>query len=92
MRTKIVYLGGLGQATGKKEEILELESPTLGDLLQQILERHSGRLRELIIDETSGNLSGHVIFAVNGQETRDLSTRIEQEDEILLLPIMVGGL
>jgi len=66
---------------------------TLGDVIDQFMSKHGKRIRKSFID-SQGNLESHAIILVNGRNylfLEDLKTKLNDGDEIILSPPLVGG-
>lgn len=66
---------------------------TLGDVIDQFMSKHGKRIRKSFID-SQGNLENHAIILVNGRNylfLEELKTKLNDGDEIILSPPLVGG-
>lgn len=73
-------------------EVVECDAPTVGDALQQLVERHPG-LRSVVLDRR-GQLTRFVGVFVNGEDHRSLGGAaqvIGSQDRIDLLMPIAGG-
>lgn len=84
----VKYLMAFSQVTGKKNETLTIEDGlTVENLLQQLYSRYGRKLKKLVETDLDNR---SVIFVVNGEE-KDLSTTLNQGDEVLISYPVGGG-
>jgi molybdopterin synthase sulfur carrier subunit len=72
---------------------MTVEAATVGELLDRIDAAHPG-VRAYLVDE-AGALRAYVNVFVNATEVRQsggLSTPLQPDDEVTILPAMAGGL
>ena len=66
---------------------------TLGELINQFMQRHGKKIRKSFVD-SSGNLESHVVILVNGRNylfLDELNTKLKDGDQIVISPPLVGG-
>lgn len=90
LKIKVKYLGGFSDVAQLKEETLEVASPLVGSLLDSLLDRHSEKFRELLIDPATGALRGGATLLVNGHR-RGVRHELSDCDEVALLTPVAGG-
>ena len=76
----------------KRPVVLDLESPTLKEVLAALKQRHEGPWRRIMKDDLS-LLEGCVIL-LNGRSVsslQNLETRINEGDEITFTVLVAGG-
>ena len=84
----VKYLMAFSQVTGKKSETLAIEDGlTVENLLQQLYLRYGRKLKKLVETDLDNR---SVIFVVNGEE-KDLSTSLNEGDEVLISYPVGGG-
>ncbi|MEE9151688.1 MAG: MoaD family protein [Thermoplasmata archaeon] len=84
----VKYLMVFSQVTGKKEEKLAFdEEGTIEDLLKILYNRYGRKFKKLI-EQDFENTS--VLFVVNG-ESKDVSTKLKDKDEVLISYPVGGG-
>ncbi len=84
----VKYLMAFSQVTGKKSETLAIEDGlTVENLLQQLYSRYGRKLKKLVETDLDNR---SVIFVVNGEE-KDLSTSLNEGDEVLISYPVGGG-
>ncbi len=84
----VKYLMAFSQVTGKKSETLTIEDGlTVENLLQQLYLRYGRKLKKLVETDLDNR---SVIFVVNGEE-KDLSTSLNEGDEVLISYPVGGG-
>lgn len=87
-QVKVKYLMVFSQVTGKKEEKLAIdENGTIEDLLKVLYNRYGRKFKKLI-EQDFENRS--VLFVVNG-ESKDVSAKLKDEDEVLISYPVGGG-
>ncbi|MEM1891748.1 MAG: MoaD family protein, partial [Nitrososphaerota archaeon] len=77
----------------KSDQELHFEVSSIRDLLNQLSEKFGDAFRQRVLDER-GNLRSFVVLYVNGkniQLTEGLDTRLEDGDEVMMLPAIGGG-
>ena len=65
----------------------------LGNVIDQFMDEYSKKIRKSFVD-SQGNLEAHAIILVNGRNhlfLEDLNTKLNDGDEIVLSPPLVGG-
>ena len=90
MKVKVKYLGAFTEATASKQETFELESASLGSLVDLMLERNGEKFRELLVDPSTGTPRGGVTLLVNAHR-RDMDYGLSDGDEVALLTPVAGG-
>ena len=66
---------------------------TLGDVIDQFMEKHGKKLRKNFVNP-QGNLESHVVILVNGRNylfLEELNTKLKDGDIIVITPPLVGG-
>ncbi len=69
------------------------EVGTLGDLVNQFIDKYGKKIRKSFID-SHGNLESHAIILVNGRNhlfLEGLNTILNDGDEVIISPPLVGG-
>lgn len=85
----------LAEITGERHISIELEDTsgvTVEDALDTLLTEYPG-LRDRVLDG-SGDIHRHISVLQNGTDIRNIDgmkTRVEQDDELALLPPVSGG-
>ncbi len=91
---KISFLSLLADIVGKEYIITSInENTQIKDLIEILIIKMGKNFKNIVID-SSGNLSKHIIFGLNGKDIRfieGLNTEILEEDELVLLPAIAGG-
>lgn len=66
---------------------------TLGDVIDEFMSKHGKKIRKSFVD-LQGNLESHAIILVNGRNylfLEEMKTKLNDGDEIILSPPLVGG-
>lgn len=74
-------------------EINYTDVDTLGEVIDQFLNKHRKKLKKSFID-VQGNLETHIVILVNGRNylfLEDLNTKLKDGDQIVISPPLVGG-
>jgi MoaD family protein len=90
-KVKVKFYGALARTTGDKE--VEVESSTLGQMLNQLAVKYGESFKEKIYDK-KGNPKRFVNIYVNGKDIRFLNrldTTIKQGDTVSIMPAVTGG-
>lgn len=90
MKIRVRYLGAFADAARSKEATYELAAPTLGSLINYLLEQNDDRFRLLLVDSSDEKLRGGATLLVNG-ERKDLQYKLCDGDEVTLLTPVAGG-
>ena len=72
-----------------QQPVVEADGSTVDELLLDLDARYPG-LRFRVVDE-QGRLRKHMKVFVNEESARDLTTAIDQSDEIVLMQALSGG-
>jgi molybdopterin synthase sulfur carrier subunit len=81
----------LATALGKKE--VEVEGNSLKEILNSLFEEHGEKFKTKILDN-EGKPQRHIRIYINGKDIRylkQLNTPLNDGDEVLILPAVVGG-
>jgi molybdopterin synthase sulfur carrier subunit len=81
----------LATALGKKE--VKVEGSSLNEALDSLIGENGGEFKTKVFD-SSGNPQRHIRIYINGKDIRflkQLSTPLNDGDEVLILPAVVGG-
>ncbi len=91
---KISFLSLLKDRIGVKELNMDLEdNSTLNDVFVKLFEKFGEDIKTILVKKT-GDLNDHVVIMLNEKNIRsldELNTRIENKDEITMLPAIAGG-
>jgi len=68
---------------------VDADGETLADVVTDLDRRHSG-IRFRIIDE-HGHIRRHIKFFINGAQARDLTPRLTDADEVMIVCALTGG-
>ena len=91
---KISFLSLLKDRLGVKELNMDLEdNSTVNDVFAKLFEKFGENIKTVLVKKT-GDLNDHVVIMLNEKNIRsldDLNTKIQNKDEITLLPAIAGG-
>jgi molybdopterin synthase sulfur carrier subunit len=91
---KISFLSLLKDRIGVKELNMDLEdNSTINDVFSKLFEKFGEDIKTVLVKKT-GELNDHVVIMLNEKNIRsldDLNTKIQNKDEITLLPAIAGG-
>jgi molybdopterin synthase sulfur carrier subunit len=91
---KISFLSLLKDRIGVKELNLDLEdNATINDVFSKLFEKFGEDIKTVLVKKT-GELNDQVVIMLNEKNIRsldDLNTKIQNKDEITLLPAIAGG-
>jgi molybdopterin synthase sulfur carrier subunit len=95
MKITLHTILGLRQVIGQKRMEIDLpQGSTLEDLLAFMKKRWGDKLTPHLIEPTSGGILPHLRVMVNGQTIQFLQgmrTKLNEDDEVLILPLISGG-
>ena len=91
---KISFLSLLKDRIGVKELNMDLEdNATVNDVFSKLFEKFGENIKTVLVKKT-GELNDHVVIMLNEKNIRsldELNTKIQNKDEITLLPAIAGG-
>ncbi|MGD2187343.1 MAG: MoaD/ThiS family protein [Desulfobacterales bacterium] len=91
---KISFLSLLKDRIGVKELNMDLEdNSTINDVFAKLIEKFGEDIKTVLVKKT-GDLNDQVVIMLNNKNIRsldDLNTKIQNKDEITLLPAIAGG-
>lgn len=90
-KVKVILFGVLAKIAGEK--IIYVNASTLREALNEVAAKYGEDLKNRILDE-KGNLRRFVNIYVNGRDVRFtgiLETRLNENDEISIIPAVGGG-
>jgi molybdopterin synthase sulfur carrier subunit len=91
---KISFLSLLKDRIGVEELNMDLEdNATINDVFFKLFEKFGEDIKTVLVKKT-GELNDHVVIMLNEKNIRsldDLNTKIQNKDEITLLPAIAGG-
>jgi molybdopterin synthase sulfur carrier subunit len=91
---KISFLSLLKDRIGVKELNMDLEdNSTINDVFAKLFEKFGEDIKTVLVKKT-GNLNNHVVIILNEKNIRsldELNTKIQNKDEITMLPAIAGG-
>jgi len=90
---KIYYLFEVANYTkNKSEQVFGIH--TLSDLVEMLCKKYGTDFRKIVYGKDNANLSDNIAILVNGVNvslTTGMDTPINDDDEIVFLPPLMGG-
>ncbi|UCG44756.1 MAG: MoaD/ThiS family protein [Candidatus Bathyarchaeota archaeon] len=90
IQVKVLLHANLREIVGKREIIEEVHSPAILKHLLDKLAQMYGKDFKQIVDQREGKTSLEFLVSINGQVTRDVYTKLNNND-VVMLSIPVGG-
>jgi molybdopterin synthase sulfur carrier subunit len=91
---KISFLSLLKDRIGVKELNMDLEdNSTINDVFAKLFEKFGEDIKTVLVKKT-GDINDHVVIILNEKNIRsldELNTKIQNKDEITMLPAIAGG-
>ena len=91
---KIKFFTTLREIVGKEDEQMRISEPiTLETVLKQLSRKYGTDFDDYVYDE-SGKAHGHLQFLINGKSAligQGMKTKLQEGDEIVILPPVGGG-
>ncbi len=87
---RIVYGPPFSRLTGRSNDVLLLDDPTLTTLTQAITEKYGNKFRHILIDPDTNEIMDGVAVLINGH-TASPSLKLNEGDEVTLLMSLRGG-
>lgn len=96
MKVKVEYLGHIRNiiGSGRQEEVEIEEEASIADLLMVLSEKYGEPFKKAVYEKRGTDVKSNYIITVNGYLLNQLSgieTKLQNGDEITLLPIVSGG-
>ncbi|MBI4595031.1 MAG: MoaD family protein [Candidatus Tectomicrobia bacterium] len=90
VKIEVNYYTTFAKITGKSYETVEMENPTLRELVTQLLRKYGRKLSEITWDEAQGDLKNGISVLINGRNL-PLDTKLQSSDQVAFLMPMAGG-
>lgn len=90
IKLEINYYSTFAKITGKTFEMVELENPTLRELVGQLRRKYGDKFSEVTCDDTKGDLKDGISVLINGRKL-PLDTTLHSSDQVAFLMPMAGG-
>ncbi|MFW9822813.1 MAG: MoaD/ThiS family protein [Candidatus Thorarchaeota archaeon] len=94
MIVEVLYFAEFKDITGKEKEKFELSSNQLKELIDLLLKRYELRLRKLLWDENTKNISNLISIIINNKpllQKNLLKAQVNDGDVIAFLTPVSGG-
>lgn len=91
---KVRLLGVFRELLGQSSLVVELEKPTVRNVIEVLADSLSAEARRLLIDPELVDPRPNALILVNGKEIsalKGLETEIEEGHEVTLIPVSHGG-
>jgi MoaD family protein len=89
MGVKVSFLAHLRNLVGGPSVELDTNPATLRDVIKELGTRYGSQVTDEVLED--GEVSDLVVILKNGNITYDLDQKIEDGDEITILPPAFGG-
>lgn len=90
-KIKIKYWSIISKKTKKNKEEIIFYGETFKDLLNLLFEKYENNIKEYFLNSDGENLSSSIIVFINNKPVRDLKFKLNDQDEILIMPNIEGG-
>ena len=77
---KVVYDGLFIGVPGLYHELLNLDSLTLDGVVQAMVQRHGTRFKEVLYDQSSGEIASGVTVLINGGFSSSPQSQVKEAD------------
>lgn len=95
MKVKVKFFAAVREITGKREDVLDLESDTTVEtLLGYLFAKYGHKLKEYVFDPATGSPRNHLQFLVDGRNISTLKgfgTRLSEGSSFAIIPPVGGG-
>ncbi len=95
INVEVTFLGVLRKFSGSERVLVKMEKPaTVGKAIEKLTEAFSPEFKRSLIDPELQDPRTNALILVNGKEIsilRGLETEVEDDDEIVLVPVSHGG-
>ena len=95
INVKVKFMGVFRQFSGKNRVLMKLEKPTtVRKVIEKLTEALSLEFKRTLVDPELEDPRPNALILVNGKEIsvlKGLETRVEDGDEIVLVPVSHGG-
>jgi molybdopterin converting factor small subunit len=95
INVEVTFLGVLRKFSGRERVLVKIEKPaTVRKAIEKLTEAFSPEFKRSLIDPELQDPRTNALILVNGKEIsvlRGLETEVEDDDEIVLVPVSHGG-
>jgi len=95
INVEVKLLGVLRKFSGRDRVLVKMEKPaTVGKAIEKLTEAFSYEFKQSLVDPELQDPRPNALILVNGKEIsvlRGLETEVEDDDEIVLVPVSHGG-
>ena len=96
MKIRVEFLGHIRNVIGseREEEVEISEGSSIADLLMVLSEKYGEPFKKAIFEKSGADVKSNYIITVNGyllNQLKGLDTRLKNDDNVTLLPIVSGG-
>jgi MoaD family protein len=92
---EVKFLGVFRQFSGRNKVLMKLEKPaTVGKAIENLAEAFSSEFKRTLVDPELEDPRPNALILINGKEIsvlQGLETEVEDDDEIVLVPVSHGG-
>jgi len=96
LKIRVEFLGHIRNVIGseREEEVEISEGSSIADLLMVLSEKYGEPFKKAIFEKSGADVKSNYIITVNGyllNQLKGLDTRLKNDDNVTLLPIVSGG-
>ncbi|MDH5390839.1 MAG: MoaD/ThiS family protein [Candidatus Bathyarchaeota archaeon] len=95
INVEVKFLGVFRQFSGRDRVLVKLEKPaTVGKAIEKLTEAFSSEFKQTLVDPELEDPRPNALILINGKEIsvlQGLETEVEDDDEIVLVPVSHGG-
>jgi MoaD family protein len=95
INVEVKFLGVFRQFSGRNKVLVKLEKPaTVGKAIEKLAEAFSSEFKRTLVDPELEDPRPNALILINGKEIsvlQGLETEVEDDDEIVLVPVSHGG-
>ncbi len=95
INVEVKFLGMFRRVSGRNQVLVKLEKPpTVRKTIEKLTEAFSSEFERTLVDQEFEDPRPNALIVVNGKEIsvlKGLDTKLEDGDEIVLVPVSHGG-
>jgi molybdopterin converting factor small subunit len=95
LKVTVTFVGLIRKAVGTGRIELELgQSATISSLMEKLCEKYGEEFVTWVIDPKTRKINRHIAILLNGVNIlslKNLYTKLQDNDHVLVTPVLVGG-